>query len=161
MYNVGFCKVYRSRIWQKLCNLPFGCQTPSFQVHLAPYFAVSMAWHFKLSMIFQEMIRVERRALVGVVCGPCAGQRSVTGFPVPRYSWPSHGSTSPVMPANALSNSAHSGEKRARFTKFEPEARLAFSCGQLLLAWHPLAPYTSFLSPHLLWGEPIKKNCKI
>ena len=98
-------------------------------------------------MIFQEMISVERRALVGLVCGLCAGQRSVTGFPVPRYPWPSHGSTSPVMPANALSNSAHSGEKRAQFTKFEPEARLAFSCGQLLLAWHPPCPFTHLFFP--------------
>ena len=46
------------------------------------------------------------------------GQRSVTGFPVPRYSWPSHGSTSwvmphlPQMPSPNVHESAHSGGKR-------------------------------------------------
>ena len=67
------------------------------------------------------MIRVERKAMVWVVCEAVgrSGQRSVTGFPVPRYSWPSHGSTSPVMPrkcpaqaAQVRMESAHSGWSR-------------------------------------------------
>ena len=77
------------------------------------------------------------------------GQRSVTGFPVPRYSWPSHGSTSWVMPHLPQMPSPNVHESEHTVEESASTVHVVGARGQIGLFLWPAVLLLPGMAPHI------------